>query len=265
MKKFYSGVQLYSIKDAIAADFEGALKKVSEIGYEYVEFAGDYGGHTAEEVKAILDKYSLKSISAHCGVDAIDQKLLDFFKVLGVKYVTIPCYDPAAFRSEDGRKIIVEKFTKAAELTQKNGMVLQYHNHEFEFGKLDDGRYYLDWLFDTIPSLEVQLDVCWVLYAGASPVEYINKYASRMKTIHFKDFSADKLGFCDNEKFPKEKNGFMYRPMGRGIQNFDEIIAALDKTSVEYTIVEEEQEECFDTPPIEAITISREYLKAKGI
>lgn len=265
MKKFHSGVQLYSIKDEVAADFEGALKKVAEIGYEYVEFAGDYGGHSAGEIKTLLAKYSLKCISAHCGAESIDQALLDFFKVIGVKYVTIPWYDPNNFRDAEKREQLLKEFSKAAKLVKENGMVLQYHNHEFEFGKLDDGRYYLDWLFDSIPELEVQLDVCWVLYAGADPIEYINKYAHRMKTIHFKDFSADKLGFSDTVKFPKEDNGFMYRPMGRGIQDFDAIIAALEKTCVEYLIVEEEQEDCYEVPPVEAITISREYLRNKGI
>ena len=58
MKKFKVGIQLYGLRNAMAADFDGTLKAVADLGYEYVEFAGYYD-HTAEEIKALLEKYNL--------------------------------------------------------------------------------------------------------------------------------------------------------------------------------------------------------------
>ena len=49
------GLQLYSVRDDMAQDMYAALKKVKEIGYDYVEFAG-YFDHSAEEVKSMLDE-----------------------------------------------------------------------------------------------------------------------------------------------------------------------------------------------------------------
>jgi hypothetical protein len=39
-KSFGIGLQLYTIRDAMAKDVPGSLKKVSDIGYKYVELAG---------------------------------------------------------------------------------------------------------------------------------------------------------------------------------------------------------------------------------
>ena len=55
MKKINIGIQMYSVRDALSKDFIGTLRKVKEIGYDYVEFAGYYGGYTGEELKALLD------------------------------------------------------------------------------------------------------------------------------------------------------------------------------------------------------------------
>ena len=276
MKKFYTGVQLYSVRDQLQSDFEGTLKKVAEIGYDYVEFAGYYGNKSGEEIKNLLDQFGLKCISVHQNIDMFQtqgQTAVDFFKAFGVKYVSVPWYALENYVTQENRDATVKAFTEVAELLHKNGMVLQYHNHDFEFGKLDDGRYYLDWLYDSIPAhlLHPQLDVCWIRYADEDPVKYIKKYADRMHTIHFKDFTCKKLGGgpvyeligVDTKADNKEDNGFEFRPLGKGMQNFDVMLEALENTIVEYIIVE--QDNCYDTPPLEAITISREFLRSKGI
>ena len=64
MSNLKVGLQLYSLRGKMEQDMEGTLKAVKEMGYDYVEFAG-YFGKSAEEVKAILDKYDLKCISVH--------------------------------------------------------------------------------------------------------------------------------------------------------------------------------------------------------
>ena len=64
MAKFKIGLQLYSVREDMQKDFEGTLKKVKEMGYDGVEFAGLYG-KTAAEVKAICKEVGLVPISAH--------------------------------------------------------------------------------------------------------------------------------------------------------------------------------------------------------
>ena len=92
MSKLKLGLQLFSIRDAMAEDMEGTLKAVSEMGYDCVEFAG-YFGKTAEEVKAICEKYNLTPISVHQKYDVfIDnpEESVNYLKTLGVKYCAVP-------------------------------------------------------------------------------------------------------------------------------------------------------------------------------
>lgn len=275
-KKLIPGVQLYSVRDDLAKDFEGTIKAVAEMGYKNVELAGYYGGKTGEEIKAILDKYGLVSVSVHQGIDMFlneGQKAVDFFKAYGVKYVTVPWYPLDNIKTEEGRKATVENFTKVAKLLKENGMTLQYHNHDFEFNKLDDGRYYLDWLYESISAdlLKPQLDLCWVKYGGEEPVKYLEKYADRISTVHYKDFYSNKFAagavydLIGTDDQPEQKSDvkFKFMPLGMGIQDMDAIIAATKETNAEYVIVEQDSSE--DRPPMEAIKISMDFLKSKGI
>lgn len=258
-------------------DMDAALKKVKEIGYDYVEFAG-YFGHSAGEVRSMLDKYGLKCISVHQVIDLFleeGQSAIDFIKTIGASYCAIPWYDPKKLKGSGYWEKTVENFTSAGRALKENGIQLVYHNHDFEFEKFD-GKFLLDWIYETIPAdiLQPQIDTCWVHYAGVNPVEYILKYSGRMALVHLKDFSCRNLGAGpvygligsdgkEQEKATKEDNGFEYKPLGHGIQNFPDILEACERAGIEYVIVE--QDESKDMPSIEAAKISREYLAKLGL
>ena len=61
------GIQMYSVRDLTKDDLAGALRAVAEIGYKFVEFAGFFG-HSAEEVRAMLDENGLEVSGTHTGV-----------------------------------------------------------------------------------------------------------------------------------------------------------------------------------------------------
>lgn len=272
MKQFKIGLQLYSVRDDMAKDFEGTLKKVAEMGYEYVEFAGFYG-KSAEEIKELLDKYGLKCVSVHHGVDPFlteGQKAVDYLKTIGVKYAVVPWYGPENHKGNPGWETTLVNFARAAELLKNNGMILGYHNHDFEFAKYE-GKYLLDWLYETFPAdlLEPEVDTCWVHYAGVNPAEYLLKYAGRMHVVHLKDFSCDKLGggpvyaLIDDDgnemDRPQGDVGFRFRPVGEGIQDWNAILAAAEQAGAEILIVEQDQ--CYEDAPLDAVARSRAYLK----
>ena len=92
MKKFPIALQLYSVREDMEQDFEGTLKKVKELGYDGVEFAGLFG-KSAAEVKALVEKYDLVPISAHVPfVDmmADPEKVLGDYAEIGCKFVAMP-------------------------------------------------------------------------------------------------------------------------------------------------------------------------------
>lgn len=274
MKKFGVGIQLYGVKNSMQKDFEGTLAAIKEMGYEYVEFAG-YFGRTSDEIKALLDKLGLKCVSAHQALDFFDenpQNGVDFLKNFGVKYVVVPWYAKEALAGTDKWDATVKNFTEKAELFAKNGMMLGYHNHDFEFKKFE-GKYLHDYIFDAIPEDKIvpELDTCWVHYAGLDPADKIREFKGRVNIVHLKDFNCKELGggpayaLIDADGNPmdvpsKEDNAFRFMPLGTGRQDFAKILAACEESGTEIVIVEQDQ--VYDgMTELEAAKISRDYLK----
>jgi len=274
MKKFGVGVQLYSVKNAMAEDFEGTLQKIKDMGYEYVEFAG-YFGRTAEEIKAILDRLGLKCISVHQGLEFFDddaQKGIDYLKTFGVKYSVIPWYGKEMLAGTDKWEESVARFNKVADALHANGMFLGYHNHDFEFEKYD-GKYLHDYIFEAVPADRIvpELDTCWVHYAGINPADKIREFTGRVQIVHLKDFVCKNLGsgpvydLIDKDgkamKAPsREDNGFEFCPLGHGRQDFAEILKACEECGTEYVIVEQDRTYNGMTE-LEAVEISRKFLR----
>lgn len=275
MKKFNVGLQLYSVREAMENDMDGTLKAVKEMGYDYVEFAG-YFGKTAEEVKALLDKYGLTAISVHQAIDLFENEgkaAVDYLNTIGVKYAAIPWYDKNQFHTNWDNT--VAKFAEVSKLLNDGGIQLMYHNHDFEFEKID-GEYILDKLYATLDAktLMPEIDTCWVHYAGVNPAEYVKKYAGKIKVLHLKDFVCEKLGggpvyaLIDEDgneikNASKEDNGFKFTPVGSGIQDWNAILSAAEEAGIEYVIVEQDQ--AYERSTLEAAKMSREYLKSLGL
>ena len=274
MKAFKIGVQLYSVRDDMAKDFEGTLQKIADMGYEYVEFAGYYG-KTSEEIKAILDRCGLKCISVHQGLDFFANdadKAIAYLKGFGVKYVVVPWYDRNKLAGEnwDETKAL---FNEISAKLKASDMQLLYHNHDFEFVRLPDGRYVHDRIMSEVEGIDPELDTCWVHYAGIDPSKKIEEFAGRVTLVHLKDFYCKTLNggpvyalIGDDGKElsgSREERAFEFRPLGMGIQNFPEILAACEAAGSEYLIVEQDQS--IGRPPMEAIAISRDYLKTLGV
>ena len=274
MKKFNVGIQLYGVRNAMAIDFEGNLKALSDMGYEYVEFAGYYG-KSSEEIKAILDKYNLKCISVHQGLDFFDEnpdEKCEFLKDFGVKYSVIPWYEKSKLAGTSEWEETKQKFCNAADLFKKNGMMLGYHNHDFEYEKAN-GKYLHDYIFEAVAEDKIvpELDTCWVKYAGLDPVDMIRKYKGRVEIVHLKDFVCnsfaggpvydliDGAGNDSGKPKSREENGFQFRPLGRGMQDFKSILEACEECGTETVIVE--QDLSYDISELEAARISREYLR----
>ncbi len=270
----FIGLQLYSVRDALSADFEGTLKAVSEMGYDGVEFAGTCG-KSAEEVKALCAKYNLVPISAHVSLKEMREKdnVFETYAKIGCKYIVVP-YLPEEDRpkGDDCAKLIddVKAFGKKA---KDNGLTLLYHNHDFEFVKLSNGEYFLDKLYAEVPAelLETELDTCWVNVAGENPCEYLKKYSGRANVVHLKDFFKkganvegmyELIGIKPVEPAASDET-FGFRPVGHGMQNIPSIIDAAKDAGAKWLIVEQDR----PTPgknPMDEVTISREYLKSIG-
>ena len=268
MYDFPIALQLYSVRDDMASDFEGTLKKVKALGYDGVEFAGLYG-KSAAEIKKMCDEIGLVPISAHVPfVEMInDPDLLKTYSEIGCKYVVIPYLTEEYRPGADKFGEIIEGAKMLGKKANELGMKLCYHNHDFEFVKIN-GEYALDILYKEVPAdlLSPQLDTCWVNVGGENPSDYIRKYAGRIEIVHLKDFTGGKsenmyalIGIDDDKK--KEASGsFEFRPVGYGLQNFPAILDASKEVGAKWVVVEQDSPSMGKTP-LECAEMSINYLK----
>ena len=197
MKKFPVAIQLYSVRDAMKEDFAGTIAKIKEMGYDGVEFAGLFE-KTGEEVKAICEKVGITPISAHVPYKSMieDLSLIETYATIGCKYIAIPSLRNETFVGGELYEEVKEGIKKIAAKAKEFGITLLYHNHDFEFEKLD-GEYKLDILYSDLSAdvLQTQLDTCWVNIGGEVPADYIIKYAGRTPVI-LRILSAQKPRIC---------------------------------------------------------------------
>lgn len=259
---------MYSVREQAKEDLRGVLQKVKEFGYSGVEFAGLHG-HDPLEVKQMCEEIGLVPLSAHVPfVDLMGkmEETIECYHKVGCKYVVIPYLTPEYRPGEKGFDEVIEGAKKIGEALKKYDMVLQYHNHDFEFTKLD-GEYALDILYKEVGPdlLQTQLDTCWVNVGGENPSGYVKKYAGRIPTVHLKDFAGSKsekmyaLIGIDDDKKEETKGTFEFRPVGKGVQNFKSIVAAADEGGAEWFIVEQDSPSMGYTA-LECAKISVDYL-----
>jgi len=217
-------IQLYSVRDIINNDFSGTLKKLAEMGYTGVEFAG-YGGLSAPEMKDVLTANGLKSVGAHIGIEGLTKRLdeeLAYHRVLGTEYIICPFYNMKT--GEDALKL-AEILKPVAAKCVGSGFKFAYHNHAHEFDK-DGGEYLLDILFKNLPpEAAMELDIYWAAYAGVEPLAYMEKHRDRLKLLHIKQI--------DNEKKCVD--------LDQGVIDFRKIITKAKTLGVEHFILEQEE------------------------
>ncbi|MBQ3934645.1 MAG: sugar phosphate isomerase/epimerase [Clostridia bacterium] len=250
MKSFKIGVQLYSVRDEASKDFKGTLKALKEMGYEGAELAGTYG-LTAKEIRSAAEEAGIDLFSAHVPLDELRSKpeeTVALYREIGCRWIAVPYLMPEDRPQSGGFQKTVEDIKKISEVCKANGIKLCYHNHDFEFFKMPDGRYALDYLYESLTpdQLLTEVDTCWVHVAGVDPAAYVRKYAGRAEILHLKDYDGEKsddmyaLIGIKKEPNPNAKP-FDFRPVGSGKMPIREVIAAAADAGTEWLIVEQDE------------------------
>ncbi len=238
------GLQLYTIRDEAQKDLDGALARVAKIGYDDVEFAGYYG-HSAADVRRMLDRHRLYAPSAHVPLERLRgemDKVLEEAKIVGHQYITCPYIDEKE-RTHDGYADVAAALNRAGVAARKEQIKLAYHNHDFEFTPLPDGRKPYDVLLNlTEPDVvDMEMDLFWAVKGGADPLAYFKEWPGRFTMLHIKDMDAA---------------GNMV-DVGKGKIDFARIFAARVRAGMVYSFVEHDQ----PADPWASITDSYNYLK----
>ncbi len=260
------GIQLYSIRDAMASDPLGSLKKVADYGYKYVELAdytnGKFYGYAPKEFKNIVNDLGIEIISSHTEVEAAGismsnaQKMADDHAELGVKYCVQPWIDEENRNIETYKKMIAD-WNQVGEVMKNTGIQFGYHNHNFEFENINGTVPYYDlFLKEMDPDLiTMEIDIYWVYKAGQDPVEIFDKYPGRFQLFHMKDMHTDEAPVYAVDDESKADIALV----GEGIIDFNRILEAKDTAGMKYMFVEDDNQN--NGEPFVGIKTSADNLK----
>jgi sugar phosphate isomerase/epimerase len=230
MKRDQIGVQMYTLREMAARDLDATLGVVAKMGYAGVEFAG-FQGHSAEEVRAMLDKYGLKAFAAHIPVTQFEgdlESVVSDLTTIGAPWGIVPWVSPDN-RGETFMRDLGLKMNAWGSRLKDAGINFGYHNHDFEFTvKLGTGETLFQTLLNiTDPDLVFfELDAFWASVGGYEPDQVINQNASRIRLVHIKDASRDD---------PRKDV-----PFGEGVLDWGAILSAARSAGVEYYITEQD-------------------------
>ena len=257
------GIQLYSVREQMAQDFEGALAAVAGAGYTEVEAAA-LPKKSAREIRSALDKAGLRCVSAHHpfgDLHARFDELVAFDKEIGVQFVIC---SSSGFRnpiakgehrefSLDDWHYNAEQLNVMGEKSKPMGVRFGYHNHSGEFDMTEGKVPLFELLRITEPDkVTFEMDCGWVVVGGASPVEVMQKYPHRFSMLHVKDFHFEpNAGSGKREAKVTE--------LGRGTIDYKPIFAQAAKNQhIQHAFVEQE---AFDIPWKESLKVDADYMK----
>jgi len=272
------GLELYTVRDLMAADFEGVLAKIAQIGYREVEPASGYNNMDPKQFRAMLDRYGLRMPSTHSGAvgtGAALEKQLEGFQTMGIRYTEIRAQAPPAsgrplppgayynpgtgvtsnsFKQTqafgpyqppvkiESVKQTAAQLNASGKIARKFGMKILVHNHTGEFERLiDSDRTTYDVLLaETDPELvAMQLDIGWAVIAGMDVLEMFGKNPGRYELWHIKDVVG--LKTVDRSLLPNARvSNMAFVPVGAGQLDYKPIFAQAQLAGLKHFCVEQD-------------------------
>ena len=243
------GIQMYTVRDQLQADFEGTVTKIAQIGYRNLEFAGYYN-RTPEQVRALLDKVGAVSRSSHIGAPLLRQDAagqIKAAKTIGQEYITLPSYNFGKEGLAGWRKGVAE-FNQWGAMCRDAGLKLAYHNHAAEFAPLEGTTGYDVLVKETDPKLvDFELDLYWAKFADQDPLALFAKYPGRFAMWHVKDMMVTGT-----------QKGMT--PVGKGTIDFKSIFAHARQSGMKYFFVEHDTAAQYPGGSLASAQASYEYL-----
>jgi len=206
-------VQLYTVRDAIAADLPGTLQRVAGIGYTQVELYG-YTDRVDEYATALAGA-GLTAPSGHAKLLGQDvEAILQASAQLGIATVIDPHIDEARWTTRDDVEAIARELTGIAEQAADRGLTIGYHNHAFELENRIDGAPALEVFAGALgDDVVLELDTYWCEVGGEDAPAFLRRLGDRVQLLHVKDG-------------PKNKNDTEQTAVGSGSMPVQEILAA---------------------------------------
>ena len=236
MRNVKIGAPGYILLDCMAKDMEGTLKKVADLGYDGIEITGFFG-KSAEEIRRACEQAGIKPFGCFVSATeilrkepiegsnnwgefayafelpgAVPEEAVSYLKEIGCEYVGL--LNPNVPLTEE----LLDNIRSAGALLESYGMKLQYHNHNYEFINMENGKYRMEQILEEIPEhLLFEPDLGWMEIGGADSEAILKEYANRIEVVHLKDYYR-----TGNIRAWKES--YVFRPTGYGFMRWETLI-----------------------------------------
>jgi sugar phosphate isomerase/epimerase len=228
-------VQLYTVRDQIKTDIPGTLKRVRDIGFNYVETAFWPDGITAQKAASYLKEAGLSVSSSHVEIPLGNNKkvFLETAAAYNCKRMIWHGWpEDKRYSSVEGTMELISIYNESAKFAKSNGLQFGLHNHWWEYRNKVGGRFVYELLLEQLDKdIFFEVDTYWVKVAGQDPAAIVKKLGSRAQLLHIKDGPAKW-----NDNLPKDVPDPM-TAVGKGTQNFPAIVKAADGNT-EWMVVE---------------------------
>jgi sugar phosphate isomerase/epimerase len=229
MRQDQISLQLYTVREETARDMPATLRRISEIGYPAVEFAG-FGGETAEDLRNILDDLGLRASGAHVPFDSWEtdpESVITDMHILECAHAILPIAPPEYRGDEAVVANLAASLNRWGELCRQADVTFSYHNHDFEFASLGGTTMWDVLVNETDPELVYfELDLYWVRYGGANPEPLLRNLGQRILLVHLKDMALD------------EQRSDL--PVGEGTMPWSKLLEAADAARVQWYVAEQD-------------------------
>jgi len=230
------GFQSYPVREMIAQDFPGTLRRFAKVGYKTVEMCSPAGYAqsgfgpltklTATAMRRTIEAAGLRCESCHFQFRELNESLderLAFAKDLGLKQMVLASFNlpPAAPMAQWMQAC--DRLNRIGEQTQQAGIQTVFHNHHFEFRELDGALIYgklMDRLDPAFVKMQFQVAVISIGFEAAT---FLTKYPGRFASLHLADWS------------PAEKKAV---PIGTGVVQWKQLFAAARTGGIKNYFVE---------------------------
>jgi sugar phosphate isomerase/epimerase len=198
------GCQVFPVRLQLVKDFDGTLRELKAIGYEVIEFCSppsfvtmDFGplvGMKASEIRKRIEDAGLRAASCHFQFPELKEHMsarIDFAKELGIRQMVVATFSVPRDSGMDAWSRAADESNQLGEQAAKAGLQLGFHNHGFEFRKIDGVVIFDELMRRWDPKLVMSQFQVSVISGGTDPVAVLNQYPGRFISLHLQDWSAE--------------------------------------------------------------------------
>lgn len=181
-------VQLYTVRDAVAEDLPGAVARLAEIGFTKVEPYAFV--ERVSEFEAAFSAAGVTAPSGHAPVIDVDDpsRVFDAAARLGIGTVIDPFIPTDRWQVADDAARLADRVNDLQEQAAAAGLAFGYHNHNWEFANLVDGRPIFELFLERLsPDVVLEIDTFWSTVGGADTPALLRSLGERVQFLHIKD------------------------------------------------------------------------------